>query len=592
MNSTFNITIDTETTGLKWYKDKIFFIAIRKNNKESYSINLNIDKNNNLNRLKDDILKADNIIFHNAKFDIHFLKNINIDIPFQKVHDTMLMASLINEHTESFSLDYLSRIYLGKQKHEAKRFMKNLPLFPNNDIDEYAQKDAELTEELFLKFEIEIKNQNLENIYNMERQLIEVLWHMEREGINIDVSKVYKTRQILIQRINTLYKNLINETKTNLNVNSQKQIQNYFKPEWKKGRWHINNIPLNNTEKCSFDNINLQKLSINNPVADLILKIRHLQKLVNTFLDGHLISNHHNGKIFTNFHQLKGEEFGTITGRISCSQPNLQQICKRDIESAEILRTVFLPDNNQKWFCADWQQMEFRVFAHYINNKKINEKYNQNPCFDFHQLVAELTGLPRTYTKGIKGNAKQINLGLVFGMGEGALAKEMNLPYEDEGGRFIAGEEAKEIFNLYHSRIQGVRAFLNRASSIAKTRGYIKTLLGRKIRFPNKEYVYKAGGLLFQGTSADCMKQKLINIFKLLNKQTEGRLMLTIHDEFNLSIINEEKLKLKLKHELENFSSQPLQLKIPIKIKYNVGDNWYQASCLKEENKNENLYDN
>jgi DNA polymerase-1 len=212
--------------------------------------------------------------------------------------------------------------------------------------------------------------------------------------------------------------------------------------------------------------------------------------------------------------------------------------------------------------------------------------YRENPDADFHQMVSDMTGLPRSPTVGIKGNAKQINLGLVFGMGEGKLAQEMGLPYTtetDKSGRewTRAGDEAKEVFRKYHEAVPGVKDLLSLASTRAKSRGHVRTILGRRIRFPGGQYTHKAGGLIFQGSAADALKVKLVEVHEAL-RGTEARLILNVHDEFDVSapVGSRDTIGTQVQRVIRHFDGEgtPIKFDVPIMSDLGIGPNWWEAS--------------
>jgi DNA polymerase I-like protein with 3'-5' exonuclease and polymerase domains len=321
--------------------------------------------------------------------------------------------------------------------------------------------------------------------------------------------------------------------------------------------------------------------------AIMIHKMQKLDK-ARQFLEGHILGHMEGDRVYPNYNQTKTERgTGTTTGRFSMEDPALQQIPARDKEMAEIVRSCFIPDSGQNWLCADWKQFEFRWFAHYVNDRELNKAYETNPETDFHKVTADLTGLPRSPRFAGDPNAKQINLGLVFGMGQGKLAAEMGLPFTtemrlmngEEKEVYIAGPEARAIFQQYHGSIPGVKTLLQQASSIAKSRGYVKTVLGRRLRFPGGKFSHKAGGLVFQGTSADCAKLKMIELYHNGHKQGDFRLLLSVHDEFDLSAPKKFKSG-KVKKILETFDGEkcPILCRIPILSDVSTGPNWYEAS--------------
>lgn len=259
------------------------------------------------------------------------------------------------------------------------------------------------------------------------------------------------------------------------------------------------------------------------------------------------------------------------TGRLSSTEPNLQQIPKRDGELAPLIRSLFYPGPGRSWIANDWEQFEFRVFAHYVKDLDLTERYEKDPHTDFHTALAEMTGKPRD-------KAKRINLGLVFGMGEGKLAKELGLPYTTEikHGKemLIAGSEAKALFEEYHSRFPKAKAFLQEASQLARSRGYVRTITGRRIRFPGGEFVHKAGGLIFQGTSADFMKIKLVELNNEF-RNTDVEFVLIVHDEFCLTAPKNkaEQVAARVKEITEHIP----QLRIPILADAGIGPTWWEA---------------
>jgi DNA polymerase-1 len=214
--------------------------------------------------------------------------------------------------------------------------------------------------------------------------------------------------------------------------------------------------------------------------------------------------------------------------------------------------------------------------------------YHTNPDSDFHQITADMTGLPRSMIPGIKGNAKQVNLGLVFGMGEGKLAQEMGLPFTVErdkrGKEWVKpGDEAKQVFALYHENVPGVKELLEKASAVARSRGYVKTILGRRIRFPGGMFVHKAGGLIFQGSAADALKVKLVEVHQRLHDLDNGsRLMLNVHDEFDISCPYEHKEETRdnVQKIIRHFDGEgtPIKFDVPIMSDFGCGPNWWEAS--------------
>jgi DNA polymerase I-like protein with 3'-5' exonuclease and polymerase domains len=390
-------------------------------------------------------------------------------------------------------------------------------------------------------------------------------------------------------RIAALQRKLNKVAGGEINANSPPQMRALFGVKKRDDdRWYTDTgVLLDTTDggEGSIGKVALRRMADgNDPRAKAILGIRTYTK-AKSFLKDHILGHETNGHVYPNYNQTKGEnDLGTGTGRFSINDPALQQIPKRDKEIAEITRACFLPDKGQDWACADWAQFEFRWFAHYVNDPALLSKYTTDPSTDFHALVAEITGLPRDAKyAGNTANAKQINLGLVFGMGEGKLAAEMGLEFsvrKDKNGRewLVAGTDAQAKFKQYHDAIPGIRTLLNKAASISRSRGYVKTIMGRHIRLQNHE-AYKAGGLVFQGTSADCMKQKMIELHAVAKAQG-FRMLLSVHDEVDFSVPPGKKPPIRaIKYILEDFGPHAkIQCRVPIISDINSGKNWAEAS--------------
>lgn len=594
------VAVDFETTGLNWWKDKPFMVSVATPDNKQWWVDLENDPDG-LAWARAEIPKIKKPIFHNAKFDTHFGREIGIHIDPMKAHCTIIRMALLNEHLRQYDLDYLGQKFLGIGKvaiieELAEMFggratknvqMPNLHKAPRPFTGKYANRDTELTLKLFEWQEPKMIEEDLGRVYQLERDLLPVLVDIEHRGVRVDVEQTEKAVDAVTDRINFSQRGLNALVGFDMNVESPKDIKRTFNPRQKDGSWFTNkgeSITATDKGNASFNADNLKGLK--DPKAELILKVRKFRKLRDTFLKGHILGSHHNGVVHTTFNQTKNEGFGTGTGRLSSNGPNLQQINKRDEETASIIRALFIPDKGQEWVCRDWSQMDFRIFAHYVNQPNINKQYARDPDTDFHQLVSDMAGIPRTAKDaielGVKGNAKQINLGLVFGMGEGGLAKEMSLPYTLEkgrGGRMWTrpGPEAETLFAKYHREVPGVKSLLQKASSVAKSRGYVKTALGRKLRFPGGNFTYKAGGLIFQGTAADALKYKMVEVWNLL-KDTEGRLLLNVHDEMDMSLPKGDKLiDPEVEHIMADFQGPPFNLKIPIRSDVGTGPNWWEA---------------
>ncbi len=611
------VAVDTETTGLKWWENKMFAFSLSTPDKNYY-----YDIRDNpmaLEWAKDNLKKAKALVGHNIKFDMHFLREAGVDLRGPEIHDTMIRGAIINEKEPSVSLDNLSSKYLKAKKVDIGPILagifggpktKNVqmprlqylgrtwPVKPSLDdgrifsdemlwAAEYAMKDTALTLKLFEFQKPKIEEQSLSRVLDQEMRLLPVIIDMEYRGVKVDVERAVDAREALKKDMALLEKRLYELAGFVPNINAREQIWQLFNAKQdEKGNWYTMNgefLPKTGTGEPSFSKAVLQNLV--DEKAKIVLQLRAMDKLIGTFINGHILGSHHNGIVHTSFNQTRQESgLGTETGRLSSSGPNLQQIPKRDKTSASRIRPLFLPDEDQNWRCRDWDQMDFRVFAHYVNEKKINDMYEADPDTDFHQAVADLADIPRNAGADGGGNAKQINLGMVFGMGEGRMAKEMGLDhYMEEGynGRSFlkAGDEAKKMFKKYHDMIPGVKRMKDKATSLARSRGFVMDIMGGRLRFPDTNTAYKAAGLIYQATAARCMKEKMIEVHNEL-KGTEGRLMLVVHDEFNLSIPKkDEELAERIGKVINDFGpDSAIYLRVPIGSDEGIGPNWWEAS--------------
>lgn len=614
------ISLDTETTGLKWWVDRVFGVSISTPDGNDWYWDIRRDSGA-LDFLRREIPKCNLIICHNAKFDWHMCRESGIRFPEDRVDDTMIRAALIDEHLMSYDLDSLGKRYIGAGKDGdiwedlAQIFggkptknaqIGNLPRAPSSLVGRYAKKDTNTTLKLWEWQQIEIDKQNLSQVADLEKRLLPVMVEMEYGGVNVDVEAAEKAVSDIDRQASTAQYQLNNLAGFEVNPNPSNSIKELFKPKKNEdGRWVVRDGTVVASTPAGAPSIDSEALRLmKDPAAGLILKLRKLIKTRDTFLKGHILSYHNNGVIHANYNQTKSDnDLGTGTGRLSVNSPALQQIHKRDEDIASVVRSLFLPDTTQDdWVCNDWAQMDFRVFAHYVNDARILKMYSDDPDTDFHRLAADLTGLPRSPRFAGDANAKQINLGLVFGMGQGKLAAEMGLPFTIEK-QFTGincpecaqecctkhirewtkpGQEAMDVFTRYHSAIPGVQDLLKNASSVAKSRGFVRTVMGRHIRFPRGQFTHKAGGLIFQGSAADALKVKLIELRNYLKQENCGaRLLLNVHDEFDTSVPKDRPdVREQISRIVTKFDGidTPIKFRIPVRTDQGFGPNWWIAS--------------
>jgi DNA polymerase-1 len=456
----------------------------------------------------------------------------------------------------------------------------------------YVGGDAADALQIYLKQMSQIDSQNLHHVWSLEHRLLPVLADMSWGGVKVDLERAHAAIPKLTEKIDELQKQLDAITGTKFNSNSSPQIRAIFQPKAiNKFQYSLVDGTIVGATKGnkgpSIDQNALREMQ--HPAAALIVALRKTIKLRDTFIRGHIIASADgNGFVHTSFNQTRNDaEAGTVTGRLSSTGPALQQITKRDKENAELLRSMFIPDSPaEDWCCEDYSQVDFRCGAHLINEPGIIEAYRQNPALDYHQIVSDMTGIPRNAPYAGAPYAKQMNLGMQFGAGPGKVCFMMKMPYElvEKKGRavYMPGPEGKAIFELYHRKLPGVKQFSKHAENVAKESGYVQTQIGRRLRFPRGHGAHKAAGLLFQAYAADLHKYGLVRTDELIREHgLPARLSLSVHDEMGLSIEKGNEAVMKRIQEVYtdfNDKESPIKMRVPITASAKLGANWWQAS--------------
>ena len=539
----------------------------------------NMDRKRTLEWFQD-ILNTKAIkIFHNAMYDVCWIRQMGLKIEGLIV-DTMIAASLVDENRFRYDLNSLSWDYLGHGKSEAALIeaAKSRGLDPKQDlwqlpameVGSYAEKDAELTLELWQIFKKEIIHQDIESVFNLETDLFPCLVDMRFLGVRVDSDKASRLKQELETEEKKILSLISKETTLEPQIWAARSIAKVFDKL---------SLPYERTAKTgapSFTKNFLQEHK--HPVVQMIAKAREINKAHTTFIDT-ILRYEHKGRIHADINQIRSDQGGTVTGRFSYSNPNLQQITARNKDLGPLIRSLFLPDEGKKWGCFDYSQQEPRLVVHYASLHKfpsvydVVDSYESDSGTDFHQVVADMAQIPRT-------QAKTINLGLFYGMGKAKLQAELG----------VSKEKAAELFDQYHAKVPFVKQLMNSAMNRAQERGQIRTLLGRLCRFhlwepnsfgmhkalPHEEalqehgpgikraYTYKSLNKLIQGSAADMTKKSMLDLYK------EGIIAhIQIHDELCVSVESDEQAK-KIVEVMEN----AVKLEVPNKVDYEYGKNW------------------
>jgi len=463
------------------YKDEKFYFPMAHSDRTS-----NIAANHVWKVLNKRIFQNKNItkVFHNAMYDVCWIRQESGLMVQGPIADTMIAASIINENRMKYSLDAIAKIYLNeiKYKYDLEQTsidevgisdaISNMHLLPYSVVKDYAEQDVNLTLKLWNIFKEKIKQpikiingkiKTLENVFNLEMELFPCLVAMRFKGVRVDTKKAKTLGLDLKKRRDGLIKGIKRRTGVSVEIWAADSVARLLHK--------LNITDYTSTPKSGRVSLSKNYLESHpNVYLRLIARARAYDKLINVFVNG-LLKFVHNGRIHADINQIRGERGGTITGRFSMSKPNLQQIPAKG-KYGNIIRSFFLPEEGQEWGSFDYSQQEPRLVIHYALKNKfygvedLAEEYRKNPSTDFHEIVAKLAKITRK-------QAKTINLGLFYGMGKGKLAASLELDKE----------EAKELFDEYHRQVPFVRELSNGLMKYAEKNKSIFTLEDRFCRF-------------------------------------------------------------------------------------------------------------
>jgi len=541
--------------------------------------------------------KADKI-FHNAIYDMCWIHRLGLTV-HGTIVDTMIMASLVDENRFRYDLNSVANDYTGMGKNEsalkeaakewgvdAKAEMYKLPAIY---VGEYAERDAEVTLALWQELKKEIDHQDLHSIVELEQKVFPCILDMKIKGVRVSEEQVESLEYKFKKKYNSYIKRIHDDTGIYPEVWAAKSIESVCK------KLNIDDFDrTEKTNKPSFTKNYLKKHK--NPVLRSLNSARELDKLSNTFLKS--IKNYvYKGRIHADIHQLRGDFGGTVTGRLSYSKPNLQQLPNYTNIGMGI-RSIFMPEKDHRWGCFDYSQQEPRLVVHYAlatlgttGVASIAEAYNEeDSATDFHKMVADITGMPRR-------EAKTINLGLFYGMGKARLQAQLG----------VTEQRAKELLDTYHEKVPFIKQLIYHTMDRAQQRGWIRTILGRRCRFDKWEprtfgmhkpqtfeeaslehgsgnikraFTYKALNKLIQGSAADMTKQAMVNL-----REAGIIPMIQVHDELNISFKNEKQAD-----EIKEIMEQAIPLKVPNKVDFEDGECWGDIINNREEEIDEDFF--
>ena len=532
-------------------------------------------------------------IMHNAQYDAGWLRRMGFTLN-GRIIDTMVVASLLDENRFSYSLNALAFDYLAKTKSEknlteaARDFgvdpKAELWKLPSMHVGPYAEVDAELTLELWNYFKTLISKEDLWSIINLELDVLPVLIDMTWKGVRIDKDRVERTRDYLLKEEKEMLAKIKHITGMNVEVWAAQSLAKAFDsvgisyPKTDKGAPSFTRSFLSEHE---------------HELPKMILRTRGLNKTHGTFINTIMKHTAVDGRIHSHINQIRSDDGGTVSGRISMNNPNLQQIPARDPELGPMIRSLFLPEEGEEWASIDFSQQEPRILVHYAHAygksqghdmqgvQEFVDGYQNDPDMDFHTMVADMAKIPRK-------QAKTINLGMMYGMGVNKLSDQLDIPVD----------EAKKLVNQYHDRVPFVKMLMHGVMNKLNSRqssGSIRSILGRKCRFdlwepdtfamnkalPYKDalnehgpttrlrraYTYKALNRLIQASAADMTKKAMVDIHKLGITP-----LIQIHDEIAVSVSSKEQVE-SIVDAMEN----AVPLGVPNKVDVEIGPSWGES---------------
>lgn len=508
---------------------------------------------------------------HNIKFDLAVLKSAGLLVRGLEF-DTMIASYLLNPGSRQHNLDAVAFSELGFEKISKDDLLgKGREKISFAEVEEkklfvYSCEDADFTNRLAKKLAPELKKQKLLKLFSeIEMPLIPVLARMEENGIKISRGFLHKKAKEFSERINKITKEIHKSAGVKFNINSTQQLREVLFeklaiPVWgvKKGKTGLSTAAEE-----------LEKLKNSHPIIKLIQENRELEKLKNTYLDAlPKLVNKKTGRLHTSFNQTI-----TATGRLSSTEPNLQNIPARTREG-QAIRRAFIADTGYKLVSFDYSQIELRLAAALSEDKKMTKAFLDGA--DIHTATAaEINQVsPEAVTKEMRREAKAINFGILYGQGPHGLSQAASIPYS----------RAQEFIEQYFLIYEGIKKFIEKTINQARERGYVETLFGRRRYLPEINssvmQVKKAAERMainapLQGTAADLIKLAMIKIDQLIARKYENgevKMLLQVHDEL-LFEIKESKLR-ETSKEIQKIMENVIKLKVPIAVDIKTGDNW------------------
>lgn len=584
---------------------------------------LDIDKNDEQNMDKEQVLRFVQDVLGddrpklgaNLLYDMGWLATEGITVG-GKQFDVQIAEPLIDENARSYALSILCAKYGTEGKDEQEMYewqaetfggtanrkqAKNIWRTPSRIVGPYAESDVREPFAIFEEQQKILAAEGLEHLFDVETRLIPLLHAMRERGVLVDLGRaaeILATAEGENEHVAAIMK------ENHIDVWASATIQAYCDR-------HGIEYPFTEKGAPSFTSKWLG--AHDDEVLRRVADVRRFDTNVGKFVSGSIMDHSIDGRLHCQFNQLRSDNYGTVSGRFSSSNPNLQNIPRRDEELGPLIRGLFLPEPGEIWYSDDWSQIEYRLLVHYaVEDPKTRQsalraaqRYRDEPDLSFHKWVAELTGADYDA-------AKSINFGLAYGMGKPTMAANMG----------VTVEEAEPIFDKYHAEVPFVRKLGWNVAGAAERRGWIKTFLGRRRRFDlweqsdfekareskpcgfemareqwthenfhnrdeeffstkrglgiKRAWCYKALNALLQGSAADIMKISMVEIWESGVCDVLGAPLLTVHDELNWSIPDTTE-GMQAHEEAVRIMNDPRGLNVPMKTDIGYGANWAEA---------------
>ena len=521
-------------------------------------------------------------IMHNAAYDLGWLLAAGFNVR-GRIIDTMVAAACIDENRFSYALNALGFDYLKEVKSEqglkeaAQDFgvhaKKELWRLPAMFVGEYAEQDAALTLKLWQHFKTALRKEEVESIFDLETELLPVLVGITKRGIRFDRDRATKLVSEMQDKEAQLVKAIRKACGSPVDIWAAASIATGFDKLGIHYPRTANGLP-------SFTKSFLD--THEHPICKQIVEARELNKTHGTFLQPYLDFSAYDGRIHPHINQIRSDDGGTVTGRLSMANPNLQQVSARHEVLGPLVRGLFLPEQGQKWAANDFSSQEPRILIHYAHllglsgTDEVVKAYRENPRTDFYQIVADAANVPRKV-------AKTCTLAIMYSAGKAKMAQQLDMPLD----------EASELIKTFHQKVPFLRSTVDAVTRRIEHRGSggaIRTLLGRKCRFPlwepiewginkalpfeeasikygpriKRAMTYKGLNRLIQGSAADQTKKAMVELHK-----AGFDLLLSVHDELALSVNKREEAE-----EAAHIMANAVQLEVPSVVDVEIGETW------------------